>query len=98
VAERLDHRGEVIHPLDQNSLERTIARIIAEGLESVAICLVHAYANPAHERTVAEAIRERLPGRPVPERPVAQTPVPLRVRIDHEAPRRKEGPSVLLRP
>src|SRR5271169_4296985 len=62
VAERLDHRGEVIHPLDQNSLERTIAGIIAEGLESVAVCLIHAYANPAHERTVAEAIRERLPG------------------------------------
>ena len=46
VAERLDHRGEVIQPLDRASLERAIAGIAAENLESVAVCLIHAYANP----------------------------------------------------
>src|SRR5215470_14757694 len=61
VAERLDHRGEVIHPLDRDSLERAIAGIAAENLESVAVCLIHAYANPEHENAVAAAIRERLP-------------------------------------
>ena len=61
VAERLDHRGEVIHPLDRASLERAIAGIVAENLEAVAVCLIHAYANPAHERAVAASIRERLP-------------------------------------
>jgi len=61
VAERLDHRGEVIHPLDQDSLVRVIAGIAAENLETVAVCLIHAYANPKHEQAVAASIRERLP-------------------------------------
>jgi N-methylhydantoinase A len=61
VVERLDHRGEVIHPLDRASLERAIAGIVAENLEAVAVCLIHAYANPAHERAVATSIREALP-------------------------------------
>src|SRR5262245_34839473 len=61
VAERLDHRGAVIRPLDRESLEQAVAGIAAEKLESVAVCLIHAYANPAHERAVAAAIRERLP-------------------------------------
>src|SRR5215813_9683191 len=60
VAERLDHRGTVIRPLDQESLEQAVAGIAAEKLESVAVCLIHAYANPAHERAIAAAIRERL--------------------------------------
>jgi len=61
VAERLDHRGVVIRPLNRDGLERAIAGIAAENLESVAVCLIHAYANPEHERAVAAAIRERLP-------------------------------------
>src|SRR5262252_2156184 len=61
VAERLDHRGEVIRPLDCDTLERAIAGIAAENLESIAVCLIHAYANPEHERAVAAAIRQQLP-------------------------------------
>ncbi|MBV9378888.1 MAG: hydantoinase/oxoprolinase family protein [Alphaproteobacteria bacterium] len=61
VAERLDHRGGVIRALERNTLDRAIAGIAEEKIESVAVCLVHAYANPAHERAVAAAIRERLP-------------------------------------
>jgi N-methylhydantoinase A len=61
VAERLDHRGEVIQPLDRDSVERAIAGIAAENLESVAVCLIHSYANPQHEQAVAAAVRERLP-------------------------------------
>jgi N-methylhydantoinase A len=62
VLERLDHRGAVIRPLDPNTLEQAVAGIAAEKIESVAVCLIHAYANPVHERAVAAAIRERLPG------------------------------------
>jgi N-methylhydantoinase A len=61
VAERLDHRGEVIQPLDRDSVDRAITGIAAENLESVAVCLIHAYANPEHENAIAAAIRERLP-------------------------------------
>ena len=60
VAERFDHRGEVIRPLDRDTLEQAIAGIAAENLESVAVCLIHAYANPKHEQAVAASIRERL--------------------------------------
>jgi N-methylhydantoinase A len=61
VAERLDHRGNVVRPIDRASLDRAIDAILAEGLDSVAICLVHAYANPVHEREVAAALRARAP-------------------------------------
>src|SRR6516165_2721770 len=60
VAERFDHRGEVIRPLDRDTLEQAIAGIAAENLESVAVCLIHAYANPKHEQAIAASIRERL--------------------------------------
>jgi N-methylhydantoinase A len=49
VAELLDHRGAVVHPLGSGSVERAAAGIAAERLESVAVCLIHAYANPAHD-------------------------------------------------
>ncbi|MBN9487664.1 MAG: hydantoinase/oxoprolinase family protein [Alphaproteobacteria bacterium] len=62
VDERLDHKGNVLRPIDQHSIDRAIDAVRAEDLEALAICLVHAYANPAHERAVAEAIRARLPG------------------------------------
>jgi N-methylhydantoinase A len=62
VEERLDHQGHVVRALDQRSIDRVIDAILGEDLESLAICLVHAYANPVHERTVAAAIRARVPG------------------------------------
>ena len=61
VAERLNDRGEVTRSLDRNTLERATAGIAAENLEAVAVCLIHAYANPTHEQAVAASIRERLP-------------------------------------
>lgn len=61
VSERLDHRGTVVKPIDLGSLDRAIDAIIEEGLEAVAVCLIHAYANPAHERQIAAAIRARAP-------------------------------------
>lgn len=62
VEERLDHQGNVLRPLDPRSIDRVIDAMLAEDLESLAICLVHAYASPVHERAVAAAIRARLPG------------------------------------
>src|SRR4029077_11520235 len=61
VGERLDHRGGVVRPLDRASVERAVDTIVAEDLDSVAVCLIHAYANPAHEREVGAAIRARAP-------------------------------------
>ncbi len=62
VTERLDHRGNVVRPLDLDELRDVIARIAESGATAVAVCLLHSYANPAHERVIGEAVAEALPG------------------------------------
>ncbi len=61
VTERIGADGEIVVPLDAASVEAAVERIGADGAEAVAICLLHSYANPAHERAVAEIVRRRLP-------------------------------------
>ena len=62
VAERMGPRGEVRRPLDEASARDAAARLAAAGVEAVAIALIHAYANPAHEKRVAEIVTAALPG------------------------------------
>ncbi len=62
TTERMNHAGAVITPLDPTSAARAIDRLRADGVESVAVCLLHAYANPAHEQAVGAVVRERAPG------------------------------------
>jgi N-methylhydantoinase A len=54
VNERIDRDGAVLVPLDPADVRGVIAALRAAGVESVAVCLLHAYRNPAHERLVAE--------------------------------------------
>ncbi len=61
VGEKLRPDGSVLVPLDMGSVDAAIAVLRAEQVESVAICLLHSYANPAHERAVAERVRAALP-------------------------------------
>jgi N-methylhydantoinase A len=61
VAERMNHRGAVLRPLDRRSVEAAVDRLAREGIESIAVCLLHAYANPAHEQAVAAIVREVAP-------------------------------------
>jgi N-methylhydantoinase A len=62
VTERMSHRGEALTPLDPASVAAAVDALVAEGVESVAVCLLHAYANDAHERAVGAIVRERAPG------------------------------------
>ena len=62
VGERLNFRGEVLRALDSASVDRAAQAVADSGVESVAVCLLHSYANPAHEQYVAQAVRERAPG------------------------------------
>ena len=62
VDERIDHDGEVLRRLDPDSVSEVAERLAADGVESVAVCLLHAYANPAHEREVGALLAERLAG------------------------------------
>jgi N-methylhydantoinase A len=61
VCERMNAAGEVLLPLDEASVAATIEKIAEGGYESVAIGLIHAYANGAHEVAVRKAILKRLP-------------------------------------
>jgi N-methylhydantoinase A len=60
VRERLDYRGDTLTPLDLDGVSRLVTRIAGGGVESVAICFLFSYANPGHERAVAQALREAL--------------------------------------
>lgn len=69
VPERLDWRGEVLTPLindDDNNNNEAAAReavraLVAEGVEAIAICFLHAYANPIHERQMKAIAQEEFP-------------------------------------
>jgi len=57
--ERLDHHGEVVQPLDPAEVESLLDQVEAAGAESLAICFLFSFLNPAHERMVAEDARRR---------------------------------------
>ena len=61
VTERLRFDGEVIEPLDEESVIEAVEHLVDFGVTRIAVCLLHAYANPAHEQRVGALIRERFP-------------------------------------
>src|SRR5262245_1941545 len=65
VSERLRPDGSVLRALDEGGARREIAALVGDGVEALAICLLHAYVNPAHERRLAEIAREIAPDLPV---------------------------------
>jgi N-methylhydantoinase A len=58
LAERLDHEGQVLKALEHGEIERLVAWLKATGVQSVAVALLHAYANPVHERMLAERLKD----------------------------------------
>lgn len=62
VKERMDHRGQVLVPLDEQETQTEVRWLREQGIEAYAVCLLHSYANPAHERRVGEIIQEECPG------------------------------------
>jgi N-methylhydantoinase A len=65
VNERVLADGSVLRPLDSAQARVAITTLGAQGVEAIAICLLHAYRNPAHERALATLCDEILPGVPV---------------------------------
>ena len=62
VTERVAFDGEVLVPLDEADLRQTVRRLEREGVTSLAVCFLHAYVNPAHERRAADIVHEEAPG------------------------------------
>ena len=65
VHERMSSDGTVITPLDEDSVRAAAASLIAAGVESIAVCLLHSYANAAHEQRIVELLHRHAPGLPV---------------------------------
>jgi N-methylhydantoinase A len=62
ISERVDHRGRVVLPLLEDEVLRAVERMRLLGVEALAICFLHSYANPAHEKRAAEIVQAALPG------------------------------------
>ncbi len=60
VRERMRADGRVETPLDPASLDHAINQLIRDGVEAVAICYLHAYRDPRHERATAEAVARAM--------------------------------------
>lgn len=59
--ERMAPDGTVLIPLDLDALDREVAALRGDGVEAIAVCFLHSYVNPAHERQAVERIREHHP-------------------------------------
>ncbi|MGD0418820.1 MAG: hydantoinase/oxoprolinase family protein [Xanthobacteraceae bacterium] len=61
VGGRLNFLGEELRPLDEDSVRAAARYFRTAGINAVGVCLIHSYANPAHERRAAEIVREEYP-------------------------------------
>lgn len=59
---RLNAEGEVVEELDMDSVRHVIGRLKELDVEAVGVCLLHSYADPVHENTLAETLCDALPG------------------------------------
>ena len=57
----MNAKGEVLKPLDEGEVQALAKAIAEQGIEAVAVCFLHAYANPAHERRVGDILRAANP-------------------------------------
>jgi N-methylhydantoinase A len=61
VKERLDYQGEVVSPLDEDSVSTALETFKEEGVQAVAICLINSFANADHEERVARLVKKAMP-------------------------------------
>jgi N-methylhydantoinase A len=61
IPERLDYRGNVVLPLDEEAVRRGVRRLKALGVRSIAVMFLFSFVDPVHERRAAEIIREEFP-------------------------------------
>lgn len=61
VRERVDQAGNVLQELDGEDARSAVGELVRQGVEAIAICLMHSYANDAHEQELAAIVREMAP-------------------------------------
>ena len=62
VGERTRYTGEITEKPDEKEIKEVIRELKEAGVESIAVCLLHSYANPENERRIGEIINEVWPG------------------------------------
>lgn len=61
VDERIDHKGDVVVPLDEESARRAIRELVEAGAEAIAVCFLWSFRNAAHEQRVGQLVSEEAP-------------------------------------
>jgi len=61
VTERIDYQGRVLSPLDESEVRHVTRKLREASVQSIAVCLLHSYMNPANEIRVGQIIREVYP-------------------------------------
>jgi len=61
ATERIDYDGSVYIPLDEEEVRKLAGQLVKLGIESAAVCFLHSYRNPEHEKKAAAVIREEAP-------------------------------------
>ena len=61
VEERALVDGSIMTPLNEQEVRSAVNKLQAQGVKSIAVCFLHSYANPKHERRAAEIVREIAP-------------------------------------
>jgi N-methylhydantoinase A len=65
VDERIGARGEVVRPLDPADAERAVRRLLDQGVQALAVCLLNCFANPVHEQMMKAAALRLAPDLPI---------------------------------
>src|SRR5438034_8115128 len=61
IVERLNYQGQVLVPLDLDTVARAVERLKSAGIDSIAVCFLHAYRNAVHEQQAGEVISRLHP-------------------------------------
>lgn len=61
VPERIDLNGKIVRDLDEDALRHAVKLLVNDGIEALAVCFMHSYTNPEHEKRAREIIEEEAP-------------------------------------
>ncbi|NLU73359.1 hydantoinase/oxoprolinase family protein [Streptomyces sp. HNM0575] len=64
VPERIDAHGEILLPLDPQALAGAVEKVLAQGAESLAVCLLWSFRNPQHEQEIGKYLETHHPDLP----------------------------------